>query len=209
MINDPIGDVLRLGPAIPVVTIDDAASAVPLARALLAGGIKVIEVTLRTPAGLRAIEAIAAKVPAMTVAAGTVLDVAQMRAVQSAGARIAFAPGITRRLLEAAAATGLPVLPGVADASQIMLGLEAGLGCFKLFPASLIGGTALVQALAGPFPDVRFCPTGGITADNAAAWLALPQVLCVGASWIAPREAIAAGNWELIEGRARAAAALA
>ena len=200
--------ILRRGPVVPVVTIADAATAVPLARALLAGGIAVIEVTLRTAAAAEAIRRIRAEVPAMIVGAGTVLSPAQLDLARSLGAAFAVSPGATPRLLDAAAESPLPLLPGIATASEAMLLLERGLSLAKFFPAAAAGGPALLRALAGPFPELRFCPTGGIDAGNAAAYLALPNVVCVGGSWLAPADAVAAGDWRRIENLARAARAL-
>ena len=200
--------ILRRGPVVPVVTIADAATAVPLARALLAGGIAVIEVTLRTAAAGEAIRRIRAEVPTMIVGAGTVLSPAQLDLARSLGATFAVSPGATPRLLDAAAESPLPLLPGIATASEAMLLLERGLSLAKFFPAAAAGGPALLRALAGPFPELRFCPTGGIDAGNAAAYLALPNVVCVGGSWLAPADAVAAGDWRRIENLARAARAL-
>ncbi len=200
--------ILRRGPVIPVVTIDDAALAPPLARALLSGGIEVIEVTLRTPAALDAIRAIRAEVPEILVGAGTVTTPAQLAQAEAAGAAFAVSPGVTPRLLDAARFADVPLLPGVATPGDVLLLVERGLGLAKLFPAELVGGVALLRALFGPFPEVRFCPTGGIDAGNAPAYLALPNVLCVGGSWLAPAEAIAARDWPRIEALARAARGL-
>ena len=200
---------LKLAPVIPVFVPDDVASAVQTARALLRGGLPVIEVTLRTPQALDAIAAIAEQVPDMVVGAGTVLTPDQLKAVQQAGARFAVSPGATDALYWAARETGLPLLPGVATASEIQRGLEHGLDTFKFFPAVPAGGTAMLAAFAGPFADVRFCPTGGITPATARDFLRQSNVLCVGGSWLTPRDAIAAGNWSLIEQLAAEAAALA
>jgi len=198
---------LRLSPVMPVVTIDDAAAAADLARALLRGGIRVIEVTLRTPAALRAIEAIARAVPEISVGAGTVLSVADLHAAASAGASFAISPGATGTLLAAAAVGHIPYLPAVAPASEVMTGLAAGYHCFKLFPAGAAGGTALLKALAAPFPQVRFCPTGGITQDTVKSYLDLPNVLCAGGSWLTPADALATRDWARIEALAAKAAA--
>lgn len=200
--------ILREGPVIPVVTIADAAHATPLARALLEGGIRVIEVTLRTPAATEAIRRIRAEVPDMVVGAGTVLSPAQLEAVERLDVTFAVSPGATARLLEAARASPVPLLPGVATASEAMAVLESGFTLAKLFPAEPAGGVKLLEALAGPLPELRFCPTGGIDASKAAAYLALANVLCVGGSWLAPRDAIAAGDWRRITALARAASEL-
>lgn len=200
--------ILRRGPVIPVVTIADAGHAVPLARALLEGGIEVIEVTLRTPAATEAIRRIRAEVPSMIVGAGTVLSSAQLEAVERLDVAFAVSPGATVRLLAAARASPVPLLPGVATASEAMTVLESGFALAKLFPAEPAGGTALLRALAGPLPELRFCPTGGIDAGNAAAYLALSNVLCVGGSWLAPSDAIAARDWGRIAALARTACAL-
>lgn len=203
-----IDDVLAAGPVMPVVVIDDAARAVPLARALVAGGVRAIEITLRTGAALDAVRAIAGEVPDAIPGVGTVLTADDVRAAQQAGARFLVSPGATPALLAAASASGLPFLPGVATASEVMAGMAAGLSAFKFFPAAQAGGIEGLKALAGPFPNARFCPTGGVSAANAATYLALPNVACVGGSWIAPREVIAAGDFARIEQLAREASAL-
>lgn len=201
-------DVLRLSPVMPVVVIDDAARAEPLARALLAGGVRTIEVTLRTPAALDAIRAIARGAPEMIVGAGTVLSEEDLAAAAEAGARYALSPGGTPRLLKRARKAAIPFIPGVATSSEIMRGMELGYRCFKFFPAEQLGGVAALKAQAGPLPDARFCPTGGIGAEKAPAYLALGNVLCVGGSWVAPAEQIRAGDWAAIEARAKQAVGL-
>lgn len=201
-------DVLALTPVLPVVTINDAAKAEPLARLLLASGINTIEITLRTPAALQAMRAIADNVPDMVVGAGTVLTDIDLDAALQAGARYALSPGGTPKLMKAARRRGVPFIPGVASASEIQRAMELGFRCFKFFPAEQMGGLATLKALAGPLPQARFCPTGSITADKAPAYLALPNVLCVGASWIAPADRIDAGDWGAIEAAAKQAAAL-
>ncbi len=201
-------DVLRLSPVMPVVVIDDAANAVPLAGALLAGGVKTIEVTLRTPAALDAIRAITAEAPEMIVGAGTVLTAEDLTAAIEAGAKYALSPGGTPKLMKAARKAPIPFIPGVSTSSEIQRGLERGYSCFKLFPAEQLGGPSTLKALAGPFPNVRFCPTGSITAEKAPSYLALSNVLCVGGSWIAPADKIKAGDWAAIEAAAKQAAAL-
>jgi 2-dehydro-3-deoxyphosphogluconate aldolase/(4S)-4-hydroxy-2-oxoglutarate aldolase len=210
-LSDPLttAALMRIGPVIPVLTIAQASDAVPLARALLAGGVRVLEVTLRTPEALAAIAAIARDVPDADVGAGTVLNPSDVERAKSAGARFIVSPGLTEGLIEAAAMVGLPFLPGVATASELMRGLEAGLDHFKFFPAEASGGAAMLKSLHGPFPGCRFCPTGGITADNAAGYLALPNVVCVGGGWLAPTDIVASGHWARITGLARAASALA
>jgi 2-dehydro-3-deoxyphosphogluconate aldolase/(4S)-4-hydroxy-2-oxoglutarate aldolase len=202
------GDVMRLAPVIPVVVIDDAASAEPLARALSAGGINTIEVTLRTPAALDAIRAITASAPDMIVGAGTVLSEDDLAAAAKAGARYALSPGGTRKLMKAARDADIPFIPGVATSSEIMQGLELGYTHFKFFPAEQLGGVAALKAQAGPLPNARFCPTGSITPEKAPAYLALENVLCVGGSWIAPADKIKAKDWSGIEAAARQASAL-
>jgi 2-dehydro-3-deoxyphosphogluconate aldolase/(4S)-4-hydroxy-2-oxoglutarate aldolase len=201
-------EILTSGPVMPVVTIDDPARAVPLARALVAGGVLAIEITLRTSAALEAVRAIAAEVPQAIPGVGTVLTPADYAAAARAGARFAISPGATPALLAATRPGPIPFLPGVATASELMVCLEAGVSVCKFFPAAEAGGVAALKALAGPFPAARFCPTGGIDAAGAPAYLALPNVLCVGGSWLTPRDAIAAGDFARIEALARAASAL-
>ncbi len=200
--------VLRLSPVMPVVVIDDAAQAVRMARALLTGGVTTVEITLRTPAALDAIAAIASEVPEMIVGAGTVLSADDLDAAITAGARYALSPGGTPKLMKAARKRDIPFIPGVSTSSEIQRGLELGYNCFKLFPAEQLGGPSVLKALGGPFPNVRFCPTGSITSEKAPSYLALPNVLCVGGSWIAPAEKIHTGDWAGIEAAARQAAAL-
>lgn len=200
--------ILRLSPVMPVVTIADAASAPPLARALMAGGIGAIEITLRTPAALEAIRRVAGEVPQMAIGAGTILNAADAYAAAEAGAHFLVSPGLTRALAQAARDCPAPLLPGVATASEAMLARDSGFRLLKLFPAEAVGGRALLKSLAGPLPDLRFCPTGGISLESAPEYLALANVLCVGGSWIATDAAIAAADWEGITGRARACSAL-
>ena len=204
-----IDEILRAGPVMPVVVIDDAAHAVPLARALVAGGIRAIEITLRTGAALDAIQAIARDVPDAIPGVGTALTAADVLAALDAGAKFIVSPGMTPALAEAAIGSGLPFLPGVATASELMAGMAAGLSAFKFFPAAQAGGVEGLKALGGPFPRARFCPTGGVSAANAAAYLALPNVACVGGSWLAPRDVIAAGDFARIETLARETSQLA
>lgn len=195
-------------PVVPVLTIETATSALPLARALLAGGLGVLEITLRTPAGLPAIAAIAREIEGAVVGAGTVLTPAQYEAAARAGARFVVSPGATPALLDAAAASSVPFLPAAATPSEAMALLERGHSFLKFFPAEPAGGIAYLKALAAPLPEIRFCPTGGIDAAKAALYLDLPNVLCVGGSWVAPGDAVAAGDWPRITALARAAAAL-
>jgi 2-dehydro-3-deoxyphosphogluconate aldolase/(4S)-4-hydroxy-2-oxoglutarate aldolase len=199
---------MRLAPVIPVVVIDDARAAVPMARALVAGGVPAIEVTLRTAAALEAVRAIAAEVEGAVVGVGTVLGEADLRAAQQAGARFAVSPGATARLLDVAEDSALPLLPGAASASEAMVLLERGYRHLKFFPAVPAGGAKLLAAWAGPLPQLRFCPTGGIGAASASDFLTLPNVLCVGGSWLTPADKLAGGDWAGIEQLARAAAGL-
>ncbi|KAB2349571.1 bifunctional 4-hydroxy-2-oxoglutarate aldolase/2-dehydro-3-deoxy-phosphogluconate aldolase [Actinomadura rudentiformis] len=199
---------LDLAPVIPVVVLDDADTAVPLARALVAGGLPVIEVTLRTPAGLAAIERIAAEVPDAVIGAGTIVSPEDAENAKKAGSRFLVSPGCTPALREAMAATGLPFLPGVSSASEAMALLEHGITVMKFFPAEAAGGLPYLKALGGPLPQIRFCPTGGITIDTAPRYLRLPNVGCVGGSWLTPSDALRAGAWDKIEALAQAAAAL-
>jgi 2-dehydro-3-deoxyphosphogluconate aldolase/(4S)-4-hydroxy-2-oxoglutarate aldolase len=203
-----IDEILRAGPVMPVVVIDDPAHAVPMARALVAGGIRAIEITLRTERALEAVKAIAAEVPDAIPGVGTVLTAADLDASAAAGAKFAVSPGATQALFDAAWASTLPYLPAVATASELMAAMEAGFTAFKFFPAGQAGGVEMLKAFAGPFPAARFCPTGGIDAASAPSYLAQPNVLCVGGSWLAPRAAIEAGDFARIEQLARAAAGL-
>lgn len=186
---------------VPVLTIDRAEDGVPLARALVAGGIKVLEVTFRTEAAAAAARAIIAEVPDAIVGIGTVLNADDLRRAQDLGARFAVSPGATPELLDAAAASDLPLLPGVATASEVMQALAKGFNLLKFFPAEQSGGIPMLRALAGPFPQTRFCPTGGIDASNVATWLAEPNVIAAGGSWLCPASDIKAANWEVITGR--------
>lgn len=199
---------MRLAPVIPVVVIHDLKSAVPMARALVAGGAPAIEVTLRTPVALDAIRAIAAEVEGATVGVGTVLSATDLHAAQQAGARFAVSPGISPYLLDAADESPLPLLPGAATASEVMSLLERGYRHLKFFPAVPAGGHKLLGAWASPLPRVRFCPTGGISLTNAVDFLALPNVLCVGGSWLTPADKLAAGDWAGVELLAREATRL-
>ena len=206
--NEQLATLLTFGRVVPVITIDRLADAVPLARALVAGGIRLLEVTLRTQAGMAAASAIMAEVPEAVVGIGTVLTPADLERAVAIGARFALSPGATPALLDAAAQAPIPFLPGVATASEVMAAMAHGFSTVKFFPATAGGGIPALRALAGPFPAARFCPTGGISAANAAEWLALPNVAAVGGSWLTPADHVAAGRWDAIETLARAAAAL-
>lgn len=203
-----IEEILALSPVMPVVTIADADHAVPMARALLAGGLRTIEITLRTPAALAAVAAIAKAAPEVVVGVGTVLTAQDLRHAAEAGATFAISPGTTLELLDAARHGPLPYLPAIATAGELMAGLDRGYTAFKFFPAAYAGGVGALRAFAGPFPGVRFCPTGGISLATAPDYLALPNVLCVGGSWVAPEAMIASGDVAGIERLAREAAAL-
>ncbi|MFJ1637838.1 MULTISPECIES: bifunctional 4-hydroxy-2-oxoglutarate aldolase/2-dehydro-3-deoxy-phosphogluconate aldolase [unclassified Streptomyces] len=200
--------VLDLAPVVPVVVLEDAADAVPLARALVAGGLPAIEVTLRTAAALDAIAAIAAEVPDAVVGAGTVISVRHVDDTVAAGARFLVSPGWTDSLLEAMKASGVPFLPGVSTTSEVVALLERGVTEMKFFPAEAAGGTSYLKALSAPLPQARFCPTGGISLDSAPSYLALPNVGCVGGSWMVPADAVAAKDWARVERLAGEAAAL-
>lgn len=200
--------VLKLAPVIPVFTPGNVDDAVQVAHALFRGGLPVIEVTLRTSIALDAIKAMVEAVPDAVIGAGTVLTAAQMEQVKAVGGRFAVSPGATDRLYAAARDTDLPLLPGVATSSELMRGLEQGLDTFKFFPAVQAGGAAMLSAWNGPFGDVRFCPTGGISAQTAAQFLHLPNVLCVGGSWLTTRELVQTRDWAGIEQLARQASVL-
>ncbi|CAL9438514.1 bifunctional 4-hydroxy-2-oxoglutarate aldolase/2-dehydro-3-deoxy-phosphogluconate aldolase [Streptomyces sp. enrichment culture] len=206
--SSPAASVLDLAPVVPVVVVDDLADAVPLARALVAGGLPAIEVTLRTPVALDAIRAIAGEVSGAVVGAGTVVTAEQVAEVVAAGARFLVSPGWTEALLEAMRASGVPFLPGVSTTSEVVALLERGVREMKFFPAEAAGGTAYLKALAAPLPQARFCPTGGISPASAPEYLALPNVGCVGGSWMLPKDALAGRDWGRVEALAREAAAL-
>lgn len=197
----------RLAPVIPVLVVDEVRHAAPLARALVAGGLPVLEVTLRTPAALEVIAEMA-RVPGARVGAGTVLSASDAARARAAGAQFAVSPGATDALVSACVAQALPLLPGAATASEVMALMEAGYRTLKFFPAEAAGGRPLLDALRGPLPQALFCPTGGITEATAPAWLNLQNVVCVGGSWVAPGALVRAGDWAGIERLARAAAAL-
>ncbi len=190
-------DVLT-SPVIPVIVLDDAADAVPLARALLAGGVQALEVTLRTRAGFDSLRRIAAEVPEALVGVGTVTRPGEMRAVLAGGAQFAFSPGWSHALSVAAEEAGIDYIPGVMTPSEAMAAANRGHGAMKLFPADVAGGVKMLKAMAGPFPGLRFCPTGGVNASNAAQYLALTNVFAVGGSWLVPADALAARDWSRI-----------
>jgi len=201
-------EVMALCPVIPVLTIERVEDAVPLARALVAGGLKVLEITLRTACAIETIALISREVPDAVTGAGTVLNARDWARAAKAGARFIVSPGLTDPLIKVAADSPLAFLPGIATAGELMRGLDAGLSSFKFFPAETSGGAPALKALYGPFADVRFCPTGGVTAKSAPDYLALPNVVCVGGGWVAPNDAIAAGDWDRITALARTASAL-
>jgi 2-dehydro-3-deoxyphosphogluconate aldolase/(4S)-4-hydroxy-2-oxoglutarate aldolase len=208
MQNLSLIDIMRTSVVIPVIAIDDIEHAVPLARALVAGGIRVLEVTLRTAHGLPAIRAIAEQVPDAIVGVGTLTQPEEFAASRDAGAVFGVSPGLTPALIAAARSSGLPLLPGVMTPSEVMAAREAGFRQLKLFPAVPAGGIGMLNALAGPLGDVLFCPTGGVSQDNAAQFLACRNVACVGGSWLTPKDALVAGDWDRITALARAASAL-
>lgn len=190
---------------VPVVVVSDAAQAVPMAEALLAGGVDVMEITLRSDAALAAIEAVARAVPAMQVGAGTVTRAAEVARVQSAGARFGLSPGATPELLAAVRAAGLPFVPGVATPGEAMAARDAGFTLLKCFPAAQLGGVEVLKAWGGPLPELRFCPTGGVSLANMASFLSLPNVAMVGGSWLTPAAAVEAGDWARVTQLAREA----
>ena len=200
--------IMGLSPVIPVIVIDDPDQAVPLARALYRGGLKVLEVTLRTEYGLKAIADIGQALPDAVVGAGTVITPRDVKNARQAGARFLVSPGCTPRLLASAQAEDIALLPGVNTPSEAMLLLEQGLRHLKFFPAEAAGGVAMLKSIAGPLPQLRFCPTGGINPQNAASYLDLPNVTCVGGTWMLDKRAIAAGDWDTVERLSREAAGL-
>jgi 2-dehydro-3-deoxyphosphogluconate aldolase/(4S)-4-hydroxy-2-oxoglutarate aldolase len=200
--------VMQDAPVIPVIVLNDVAHAVPMARALVAGGIRMLEVTLRTPQALACMEAIAKEVPDAVVGAGTVRSAADAKAAANAGAKFAVSPGYTSAVGQACRDQGLSLLPGVATGSEIMMAQEDGYTELKFFPAMQAGGPAMLKAWGGPFFDVRFCPTGGVTPQNASEFLSLSNVACVGGSWLVPADALAKGDWSRIEQLAREACQL-
>lgn len=201
-------EIMHASPVIPVIAIDDIAHAVPLAKALVEGGIRVLEVTLRTAHGLPAIRAMTEQVPGAIVGVGTLTQPEEFAAARDAGAMFGVSPGLTSRLIDAAKSSGLPWLPGVMSPSEVMAAREAGFRQLKLFPAVPAGGVGMLNAIAGPLPDVMFCPTGGISQETAPQFLACKNVACVGGSWLTPKGAIHAGDWARIRALAAAAGRL-
>lgn len=206
--NHLLQPTLAISPVIPVLVIERTEDALPIAQALLAGGLRVLEITLRTANALEVIREISVNLPEAVVAAGTVTSPKQWHAAAQAGAQFVVSPGLTTQLAHEAAKAPVPLLPGVATASELMAATDSGFECFKLFPAQQIGGVGLLKALGGPFPNARFCPTGGITPDNAPSYLALPNVACVGGSWLAPSAWVQDKNWAGLTELARQACAL-
>lgn len=203
-----VTEIMRVSAVIPVLVIDRLDDAAPLARALSSGGLKVLEVTLRTPKGLPAIAEMKAAAPDAIVGAGTVNTAAQVALAADAGAEFIVSPGLTPAIVDAARARNLPILPGISSASDILRGLELGLSAFKFFPAETSGGAPAIRALEGPFPDIHFCPTGGVTLANAQTYFDLKSVLCVGGSWITPKTAVESKDWATVERLAHEAAQL-
>jgi 2-dehydro-3-deoxyphosphogluconate aldolase / (4S)-4-hydroxy-2-oxoglutarate aldolase len=201
-------DIMRTSPVIPVIAIDNIDHAVPLAKALVAGGIRVLEVTLRTEHGLPAIRAMAEQVPGAIIGVGTLTQAEEFVAAREAGAVFGVSPGLTPSLIEAARKSGLPLLPGVMSPSEVMAAREAGFRQLKLFPAVPAGGVGMLNAIAGPIPDITFCPTGGISQETAPQFLACKNVACVGGSWLTPKDALQSGDWDRITALARAASGL-
>ncbi|OJF68434.1 keto-deoxy-phosphogluconate aldolase [Alteromonas sp. V450] len=191
-------EIFAAGPVVPVLVINDVEKAVPLAKALMEGGIKVLEVTLRTPAAIDVIKRIADEVPDSLIGAGTVTNAQQLKAVVEAGAKFAISPGMTADLLKAGMDSDIPLIPGISSTSDLMKGKDAGYTHMKFFPAEASGGVKAIKSISGPFPDVTFCPTGGIGPNNYNDYLALNNVKCVGGSWLAPDDAIESGDWERI-----------
>lgn len=204
----PLRQILESTGVLPVLTVTSAETSVAICAALQRGGIVAVEITLRTPAALDAIRLTKQQLPSLMVSAGTVTTVAEMQAVKEAGVDFAVSPGMTDQLVHAATDLELPFLPGVATPSEVMRGREMGIEIFKLFPATVVGGVGLLKAIAGPLPEVRFCPTGGLSLANMATFLALPNVLCVGGSWLCPADALARQDWVAIEEIARQTSAL-
>ncbi len=202
-------DILNTGPVIPVIVIHNPDHAVPLAKALLSGGIKVMEITLRTTVAIEAIRKIAEEVPDTIVGAGTVSSENDLHDVAAAGGVFAISPGLTPNLLKAASTSPIALIPGISTASELMFGIEYGLREFKFFPAEAAGGVKMIQAIGGPFPQVNFCPTGGISPKNSLEYLRLKNVSCVGGSWLAPQSAMEKGDWEKITDLAQHAISLA
>jgi 2-dehydro-3-deoxyphosphogluconate aldolase/(4S)-4-hydroxy-2-oxoglutarate aldolase len=201
-------DIMRISPVIPVLTVSRIEHAAPLASALVEGGLKALEVTLRTPDAIQVVREMARARPDAVVGAGTVLNAEALKRAVDAGARFIVSPGLSEAVARAAEAEGVPLLAGVATASDIMRGLDLGLKRFKFFPAETSGGAPAIAAFAGPFGDIAFCPTGGVTLDNAPRYLAMKNVLCVGGTWVAPKDAVEAGDWGRVTALATGAAAL-
>ncbi len=197
-IQDKVIEVLQISPIVPVVVIEDLKDAVPLAQSLIEGGIPIIEVTLRSNCALEAIELIAKNVPKMHVGAGTILNLNQLEQAQNRGAEFLISPGLTPSLLEYAKKKDMPLIPGVSSSSEVMQALELGYNALKFFPAEYCGGAKLLNAFNGPFKGVKFCPTGGISVDNMHAYLKLENVLCVGGSWLTPRNLVQNKEWDKI-----------
>ena len=204
-----IEDIVRLGPVIPVLAFDSVEQGEHVSRALYAGGVKVLEITLRTPAGLQAIERASQLAPDIVVGVGTITRPEHCALAKKAGAQFGVSPGLTKDVHKAAQDAGLPLLPGVMTPTDILVALELGYEIVKFFPAQQAGGIAMLQAFQGPFPMLKFCPTGGITAETAPTFLALPNVVCVGGSWLTPKAALAAENWDEVTRLARGASELA
>ena len=200
-------EIFAAGPVVPVLVINDVEKAVPLAKALMEGGIKVLEVTLRTPAAIDVIKRIAQEVPDSLIGAGTVTNAQQLKAVVEAGAKFAISPGMTADLLKAGMDSEIPLIPGISSTSDLMKGKDAGYTHMKFFPAEALGGVKAIKSISGPFPDVTFCPTGGIGPNNYNDYLALNNVKCVGGSWLAPDDAIESGDWARITQLAKEAVA--
>lgn len=198
-------EVFNAGPVVPVLVVNDVKKAVPLAHALMEGGIKVLEVTLRTPSALAVIEAIAKEVPDAFIGAGTVTNADDLKAVTDAGAKFAISPGLTANLLKAGSNGSIPLIPGVSSISDLMTGAEHGYNFLKFFPAEAAGGVNAIKSIGGPFPNVTFCPTGGISPNNYLTYLALKNVRCVGGSWLAPESALESNDWAKITTLAKAA----
>lgn len=201
-------EILSAGAVVPVMAIDDLSTAVDLAGALVEGGIPTLEITLRTPVGIDAIRLIKKEVPEAIVGAGTVINAEQLKAVEDAGAVFAISPGFNIHFAKAAQQSGIAVIPGIATPGELMLALEHGIDTMKLFPAEVVGGKEMLKALNGPFPQVKFCPTGGISLQTAPDYLKLPNVLCVGGSWLTPKDLVSAKDWAGITRLAKEAAAL-
>jgi 2-dehydro-3-deoxyphosphogluconate aldolase/(4S)-4-hydroxy-2-oxoglutarate aldolase len=201
-------DIFSQGPVVPVLVIENVEDAVPIAKALMAGGIKVLEVTLRTQAALAAIEIIAKEVPEAYVGAGTVTNREQLKAVTDAGAKFAISPGLTADLLQAGSEGSIPLIPGISNISDLMTANDAGYDHLKFFPAEAAGGVKALKSIGGPFPNIVFCPTGGISPENYREYLALPNVRCVGGSWLAPNEAIENKQWHILTELAKKAVAI-